>query len=208
MGSAPNNAPRILCCKRNLWQYWAETEMRFVTRKRHVQTASKPQLGHVPNICHLPDALIVYNLSRDPKYRVQNNLEKAGLPRDVCSLGFPVPLVILWCLCKILRHLLRQRWRVVPDPNFCCIYTVLQVRFWNIFEQNVTTVAKSTFEQWTQGLRIRIPIGSGSRRAKMTQKSRKRFYKIMFWSVVWPLLRVEGFFCNLDVLYGGLGIGT
>jgi hypothetical protein len=31
--------------------------------------------------------------------------------------------------------------------------------------------------------------------------------KFMFWSVGWPLLRAEGFFCNLDVLYGGLGIG-
>jgi hypothetical protein len=29
----------------------------------------------------------------------------------------------------------------------------------------------------------------------------------MFWSVGWPLLRTEGFFSNLDVLYGGLGIG-
>jgi hypothetical protein len=29
----------------------------------------------------------------------------------------------------------------------------------------------------------------------------------MFFSVGWPLLRAEGFFCNLDVLYGGLGIG-
>ncbi len=27
----------------------------------------------------------------------------------------------------------------------------------------------------------------------------------MFWSV-WFLLRAEGFFCNLDILYGGLGI--
>jgi hypothetical protein len=23
----------------------------------------------------------------------------------------------------------------------------------------------------------------------------------------WPLLRAEGFFCTLDVLYGGIGIG-
>jgi hypothetical protein len=39
--------------------------------------------------------------------------------------------------------------------------------------------------------------GSGSKRAKMTHKSRKKF------------LRAEGFFYNLDipVLYGGLGIG-
>jgi hypothetical protein len=29
----------------------------------------------------------------------------------------------------------------------------------------------------------------------------------MFWSVGWPLLRAEGFFYNLDILYGGLGIG-
>ncbi len=31
----------------------------------------------------------------------------------------------------------------------------------------------------------------------------------MFWcfDVGWPLLRAEGFFCNLDVLYGGQGIG-
>jgi hypothetical protein len=28
----------------------------------------------------------------------------------------------------------------------------------------------------------------------------------MFRSVGWPLLRAEGFFCNLDILYGGLGI--
>ncbi len=29
----------------------------------------------------------------------------------------------------------------------------------------------------------------------------------MFWSVGWPLLRAEGFFCNFDILYGGLVIG-
>ncbi len=79
------------------------------------------------------------------------------------------------------------------------------------------------------GLRIRIRIrigsgfnrfsgsgsvsesGSGSRRAKMTHKrdkSRIFFEKFTFWSDGWPLLRAEGFFCNLDFLYGGLGIGT
>ncbi len=47
---------------------------------------------------------------------------------------------------------------------------------------------------------------SGSRRAKMTHKSGIFFLKFMFWSLGWPLLRAEGFFCNLDVLYGGLGI--
>ncbi len=49
--------------------------------------------------------------------------------------------------------------------------------------------------------------GSGSRRAKMIHISRNFFEKFMFRSVGWPLLRAEGFFCNSDFLYGGLGIG-
>jgi hypothetical protein len=57
-----------------------------------------------------------------------------------------------------------------------------------------------------QWIRIR-KSGSGSRRAKMTHKSRKKLKNFMFSSVGWPLLRAEGFFSNLDVLYGGLGIG-
>ncbi len=48
--------------------------------------------------------------------------------------------------------------------------------------------------------------GSGSRWAKMTHKSRK-IKKFMFSSARCSLLRAEGFFCNFDVLYGGLGIG-
>ncbi len=52
--------------------------------------------------------------------------------------------------------------------------------------------------------------GSGSRRAKMTHKSRKKMCKSSCFEVLgmgWPLLRAEGFFYNLDILYGGLGIG-
>jgi hypothetical protein len=73
-------------------------------------------------------------------------------------------------------------------------------------------------------LRIRIRIGSGFNRVsgsgfairirihegKMTYKSRKKFvivHVLKFWIIGWPLLRAKGFFCNLDVLYGGLGIG-
>ncbi len=48
--------------------------------------------------------------------------------------------------------------------------------------------------------------GSGSRRAKMTHKSRKKLVKVYVLSVGWPLLWAAGFFCNLDILYGGLGI--
>ncbi len=32
------------------------------------------------------------------------------------------------------------------------------------------------------------------------------FRNFMFWSAECSLLRAEGFFCNLDILYGGLGI--
>jgi hypothetical protein len=35
----------------------------------------------------------------------------------------------------------------------------------------------------------------------------ENFLKVHVLSVGWPLLRYEGFFCNLDVLYGGLGTG-
>ncbi len=49
--------------------------------------------------------------------------------------------------------------------------------------------------------------GSWTRRVKMTHKSRKKLRNFMFWSAGCSLLRAEGFFCNLDVLYGGLGIG-
>jgi hypothetical protein len=42
--------------------------------------------------------------------------------------------------------------------------------------------------------------GSGSRRAKMTHKSRKNFLSSCFEVL-------EGFFCNLNILYGCLGIG-
>ncbi len=48
--------------------------------------------------------------------------------------------------------------------------------------------------------------GSESRRAKMAHKNRKKYIIFMFWSAGWSLLRADGFFCNLDVLYGGLGI--
>ncbi len=48
---------------------------------------------------------------------------------------------------------------------------------------------------------------SGSRRAKMTHKRRKKLVKVHVLSVRWPHLRDEGFFCNLDILYGGLRTG-
>ncbi len=68
------------------------------------------------------------------------------------------------------------------------------------------------------GLRIRIQSGSnpdpdwiriqsGQWIGQKWPSKVDFFLKFMFWSVGWPLLRAEDFFCNLDVLYGGLGIG-
>jgi hypothetical protein len=48
--------------------------------------------------------------------------------------------------------------------------------------------------------------GSGSRRAKMTHKNRKKYRMFMFWSAGCSLLRTEGFSCSLGVFYEGLGI--
>jgi hypothetical protein len=51
--------------------------------------------------------------------------------------------------------------------------------------------------------------GSGSRRAKMTHKNRKKvqnFHVLKCWNAGGSLLRAEGLSCSLGVLYGGLGI--
>ncbi len=48
--------------------------------------------------------------------------------------------------------------------------------------------------------------GSGSIRANMTHRIRKKLRNFLVWSAGCSLLRSEGFSCSLDVLYGGLGI--
>jgi hypothetical protein len=47
---------------------------------------------------------------------------------------------------------------------------------------------------------------SGSKRAKRPTKNLKKLINFIFWSAGCSLLRVEGFFCSLEVLYEGLGI--
>jgi hypothetical protein len=47
--------------------------------------------------------------------------------------------------------------------------------------------------------------GSGSRRPKMTHKNRKKINFLLLIAGC-SLLRAEGFFCSVGVLYGGLGI--
>jgi hypothetical protein len=51
------------------------------------------------------------------------------------------------------------------------------------------------------GIRIRI------REGEVTHKSRKKLRNLMFLSAGCSLLRAKRFVCNLEVLYGGLGIG-
>ncbi len=56
-------------------------------------------------------------------------------------------------------------------------------------------------------LGLDLDSGSGSRRAKMTHKNRKKLRKLIFWSAGYgSLLRAEGISCSLDIRYGGLGI--
>ncbi len=47
--------------------------------------------------------------------------------------------------------------------------------------------------------------GSGFRRAKMAHKGRKKLKNFMFLSAGCSLLRAEGFLCDMNVLFGGLG---
>ncbi len=50
---------------------------------------------------------------------------------------------------------------------------------------------------------------SGSRRANIIPKNRKKLRIFMFWSAKYSILMAgEGFSCSLDVLYEGLGICT
>jgi hypothetical protein len=51
-------------------------------------------------------------------------------------------------------------------------------------------------------LRIRIKEG------KCDPQKKKKIKKFPVSGVGCSLLKAEGFFCNLDVLYGGLGIGV
>jgi hypothetical protein len=54
------------------------------------------------------------------------------------------------------------------------------------------------------GIRLRIQEGKNGR-AKMTHKSRKKFVKVHVLKCWMASLEMKS--CNLDILYGGLGIG-
>ncbi len=84
----------------------------------------------------------------------------------------------------------------VSDPGFNQVIGSGSVR--SVDPDSVRSVDPDPFSE----------SGSGSRRAKMTHKRRrKKFRNFMFWSAGCSLLRAEGFFCHLNVFYGGLGIG-
>ncbi len=73
-------------------------------------------------------------------------------------------------------------------------------------DSGMGTISRSGGFSLKAVLRVRIRIGSGSRRAKITHKNRKKWRYFIFWNVGCSILRAEGFSCSTDVLYGGLGI--
>ncbi len=95
-----------------------------------------------------------------------------------------------------------------PEPKFYFRLRVAEEKYFRLRNtaENLRIRIRNTNPQ--PGLRIRIQSGQWIRiqEGKMTHKSRN-FLKVPVFKCWWPLLRAEGFFCNLDVLYGGLRIG-
>ncbi len=108
--------------------------------------------------------------------------------------------------CKI-----RPREKMKNNFKNCAVWKRLQ-------QEDTGTVVNKEWccnSVWTAVFRSRIWIGSRfnqvsgswSRWAKRTHKNIKKLRNFMFWSAGCSLLRAEGFFCRLDVLNRGLGIG-
>ncbi len=73
----------------------------------------------------------------------------------------------------------------------------IRIRIGSLFNQVSGSGSGSLFGIW-------IGINGGKNDPQKLKKKKKNF---MFWSAGCSLLRAEGFFCNLDVLYEGTGIG-
>ncbi len=72
---------------------------------------------------------------------------------------------------------------------------------WNSFLKRLACVSVSDPDL------IWIRSVDPDRRAKMIHKNWKKLRNFVFWSAECSLLRADGLFCSLHVLYGGLGIG-
>ncbi len=92
----------------------------------------------------------------------------------------------------------------------CVVYQVpynwlIAIAFvWRIFRCDCVVAHRKRFIDvlcFGSGFGIRIQEGKNDLPNKFFF-----FRNFMFWSAGCSLLRPEGFFCNLDVLYGGLGI--
>ncbi len=130
------------------------------------------------------------------------------------SFEGPKEWLLNFC-AKVLISLFLLRWKALFKTN----WTLRRLDSWNSWSQckNSRVSDPDPDPYW---IRIRIHIGSGfnqvsgsgsgsrSTRAKMTLKRRKKLWNFMFWSAGCSLLRAEGFLCNLDVLYEGLGISN
>jgi hypothetical protein len=71
--------------------------------------------------------------------------------------------------------------------------------------QHFTQIGKLKSELLDPNPHSNCGSGSGSRRAKMTHKNRKKYRIFMFGSAGCSLLSAEDFSCSLGVLYGALG---
>jgi hypothetical protein len=126
----------------------------------------------------------------DPRSRIEKSrsgMEKIPDPQH-CMSGSGIPYHVVFMIkvadtSRPNRNKGSRYFRVVdPDPDWIRIQSGLWIR-----------------------IRIRNPDPDPGGQ-KWPTKVEKNLLKFMFWSVGRPLLRAEGFFYNLDILYGGLGI--
>ncbi len=118
--------------------------------------------------------------------RIRIWIQNSQINADPCSSGSPT-------LCT-------QNWSLILKTDLILMGNKFRISK----SESLTGLESSRI-----GSRFNQVRGSGSRRAKMNHK-RKKIRNSIFWSAgcsKCSLLRAEGFFCSLDVLYVGLGIG-
>ncbi len=132
---------------------------------------------------------------------------KGNLPWTTsASYGFHVLQTLTWSdlLSDLLFRELNEKFEEAgfsPIQHTFDVWHLCKVNFsmylmnherWNI---NFLTFRSGTRTCYNKSKKILWPT-----------KSRIFFEKFMFWNVWWPLFIAEGFFCNLNFLFGGLVI--
>ncbi len=125
--------------------------------------------------------------------------------QNIIYICFPTPLPFHYPLPLRLENY-RITYRVRQ------LISYLHIRLGYYFPR-IPYTRKYSYRQWFES-RFNQVSGSGSgfgirnriQEGKNYKQKQKKLRIFMFWSDGCSLLRVEGFFCSLDVLYGGLGI--